>query len=143
MHSRIPRRRVWLAAALLPLASPADRLFDPADVEAGKGLYSKCLGCHSPERNRTGPLHCGLFGRVSGTVAGFEYSEAMRQAEITWNARTLDRFLEAPLETVPGTSMGFVGIPDVGQRRQLIVWLETLTSSSGACDTSARAESTE
>lgn len=105
----------------------------PGDPAVGERLYIRCKGCHSPDRNRTGPLHCGLFGRVSGSVAGYAYSQAMREAGITWNAETLDRFLEAPLEAVPGTKMGFAGIKDASQRRDLIAYLATLTTDSPAC----------
>ena len=73
---------------------------------------------------RTGPRHCGLFGRKAGTVPGFAYSEAMRASGIVWTAKTLDRFLAAPLEAVPGTSMGYAGIPDPAERRDLVAFLE-------------------
>ncbi len=95
--------------------------------------YAKCMGCHSPEYNRTGPLHCGLFGRESAAVQGYNYSEAMRDAGLVWNADTLDRFLESPLTMLPGTSMGFAGIPDQTERRNLIAWLATLNASSDTC----------
>tara|TARA_R110000782_G_scaffold22038_1_gene58882 strand:+ start:576 stop:884 length:309 start_codon:yes stop_codon:yes gene_type:complete len=91
------------------------------------------MGCHSPEYNRTGPLHCGLFGRESAAVQGYNYSEAMRDAGLVWNADTLDRFLESPLTMLPGTSMGFAGIPDQTERRNLIAWLATLNASSDTC----------
>lgn len=123
-----------LAAILAPLSLSADAPPAAADVEAGKQVYDRCIACHSPERNRTGPLHCGVVGRIAGTVSGFAYSEAMRAAKIVWNAETLDRFLEAPLETVPGTTMGFAGVADETERRQLIAWLESLTASSTHCE---------
>jgi len=133
------RSRWWLfgvlaACMLTPPALLAHAPNDTAMVEAGRDVYNQCIGCHSPDRNRTGPMHCGLVGRVSGTVDGFDYSDAMRNAGITWTARTLDRFLEAPLEMVPGTRMGFAGIKNDTERRQLIAWLETLTASSPICE---------
>ena len=78
-------------------------------------------------------MHCGLFGRVSGTVEGFNYSEAMRQAEITWSAETLDAFLEDPTGYVSGTSMGISGIGDSEQRAALVAWLSTLSNGSALC----------
>lgn len=57
----------------------------------------------------------------------------MRDADLVWNAETLDRFLAAPLKMVPGTSMGFVGIPDDEERQNLIAWLATLNASSDLC----------
>lgn len=108
----------------------------PGDPVAGEQVYARCLACHSPDRNRTGPKHCGLFGRVSGTAPGYDaYSEAMRDAAITWNAETLDRFLAAPLTAVPGTTMGFAGVPDETERADLIAYLATLVPGSEACPT--------
>jgi cytochrome c len=124
-----------LAATAFPLLSlSADCVATRPDPDAGEQVYARCLACHSPDRNRTGPMHCGLFGRVSGTASGSDYSDAMRAAAIIWNSDTLDRFLEAPLAMVPGTSMGFAGIADRDERRKLIAWLATLTASSPLCN---------
>jgi cytochrome c len=91
----------------------------------GAELYERCAACHSLERDRTGPRHCGLFGRRAGSVAGFEYSDAMRESGIVWDESTLDRFLAAPTRTVPGTSMGYAGIDDARERRDLIAYLKS------------------
>lgn len=125
----------WLpaATALLLLSLPASASPAVADPAAGERVYDRCMGCHSPDRNRTGPLHCGLFGRVSGTVKAYDYSKAMHAAAITWNSETLDHFLKAPLTAIPGTTMGFAGIADNGDRRNLIAWLATLTAASPQC----------
>lgn len=106
-------------------------------VTRGEQLYARCAGCHSPERNRAGPLHCGLLGRVSGTVEGFNYTDAMRQSAITWNAKTLDAFLENPTGYVPGTAMGVAGISEAEQRQALIAWLSTLSEESPICQPGA------
>ena len=118
------------AFGLALLATAAPPLGDPA---AGERVYARCIACHSPERHRTGPLHCGLLERVSGTAPGYDYSPALREAAIAWNADTLDEFLEAPLEVVPGTTMGFAGVADAGERRDLIAYLATLTRGSAIC----------
>ncbi len=118
----------FIGVSLLAAAAPP-----PGDPAAGEQVYARCIACHSPDRNRTGPLHCGLFGRVSGTAPGYAYSPAMREAAITWNADTLDTFLEAPLQAVRGTTMGFAGVADAGDRRDLIAYLGTLTADAEAC----------
>ena len=127
-----------LLLVLLAVSGPSPALSGDgsaksADIEAGRKVYDKCIACHSPERNRTGPLHCGLLGRKAGTVEGYGYSDAMRSAAIVWSPETLDRFLQAPLDVIPGTSMGFAGLPDEAERRQLIAWLTMLTPSSEQC----------
>ena len=106
-----------LLLALPPLALAAG---DPA---RGEKIYERCAACHSLAVDRTGPHHCGLIGRPAGTVQGFEYSKAMKRSGIVWNERTLDRLLADPMKAVPGTSMGYAGIPEVGERRDLIAYL--------------------
>ena len=128
----------WVAASVLAtmafflLSLPA-MAAPPADITAGQASYSKCMACHSPEYNRTGPMHCGLVGRLSASVDSYAYSDAMRAANLVWTSETLDRFLAAPLAMVPGTTMGFAGIADAQERRNLIAWLATLNSASDAC----------
>lgn len=89
----------------------------------GARIYERCLACHALEVDRTGPHHCGLVGRRAGSVAGFPYSPALRRAKFRWTEANLDRFLAAPLAFLPGTAMGYDGIKDDGERRDLIVYL--------------------
>jgi cytochrome c len=56
----------------------------------------------------------------------------MERSKIVWNAATLDRFLENPLEAVPGTAMGYAGIKDKKERTDLIAYLEWVNQTS-AC----------
>ena len=94
------------------------------DAQAGEAIYSRCVACHALAYDRTGPRHCGLFGRRAGTVAGFDYSDAMKGSNIVWNAKTLDRFLADPMAAVPGTAMGYAGVMDRKERGDLIAYLE-------------------
>ena len=82
---------------------------------------------------RAGPRHCGLIGRKAGTLDGFAYSEAMRESDLVWNADTLNAFLAAPLEKVPGTTMGFAGISDPEARQNLIAYLIKVNARDGRC----------
>jgi cytochrome c len=114
-----------IAAMLLLVASgPVVAAGDPAKGEA---LYARCQGCHSIERNRVGPMHRGLFGRQAGSVDGFSYSAAMKDSGILWNETTLDAFLTAPRQLVPGTRMTYAGIADAQERADLIAWLKQAT----------------
>ena len=94
------------------------------DPKAGEVVYSRCLACHSLERNRTGPKHCGLFGRKAGSAPGYEYSPAMKKAKLVWNEKTLDRFLASPMKVVPGTTMTYAGVEDPEERADLIAYLK-------------------
>lgn len=97
----------------------------PAAGAAARGarIYERCMACHALETDRTGPRHCGLIGRRAGSVPDFAYSPAMREAKMVWTETNLDRFLESPLAAVPGTAMGYDGIKDAGERRDLIAYL--------------------
>ncbi len=65
----------------------------------------------------------------------FGYSPALREAQLTWDRTTLDRFLAAPAQRVPGTTMP-TAIPDEFERRAVVDYLATLapgdTSSPAA-----------
>ena len=118
----VPMAAAVLAAAGLVGAVSLAESATPSTAH-GAEVYERCAACHSLERDRTGPRHCGLLGRKAGSVPGFEYSESMSRSGIVWTPQTLDRFLEAPTRVVPGTSMGYAGVSDPGDRRDLIAWL--------------------
>ncbi|MEO8024354.1 c-type cytochrome [Polaromonas sp.] len=102
-----------------------------ADPARGARIYAeRCIACHSIDVNRTGPAHCGLFARISGTAPGFKnYSRPMRDARIRWSEATLLVFLKSPTTAVPGTSMTYNGIADAGERADLAAWLKQATSA--------------
>ncbi len=104
-----------------------------ADIIAGQGIYTQCSGCHAPDYHRTGPKHCGIIGRLAGSQLEFEYTTAMKNANIVWTKDTLDQFLKAPLEMISGTSMGYAGIASIQEREQLIAFLSSLTESNPVC----------
>lgn len=110
-------------------------LCQAADGDAGKGaqIYQRCLACHSLEHNRSGPRHCGLFGRPAAVLPDFTYSQALRSAGITWNEATLDRFLENPLKAVPGTKMAYAGVKNAQERADLIAYLKQATHDPTKC----------
>jgi cytochrome c len=106
-----------------------------ADGDPGRGeeIYQRCMACHALAQNRVGPRHCGLFGRKAGSVPNYQYSAAMKKHGVTWDDETLDRFLENPLKTVPGTKMGYAGVKDEQERADLIAYLKQATSDPKIC----------
>ena len=98
----------------------------------GEKLYDRCAACHALAQDRVGPRHCGLLGRRAGSVAGFDYSPAMKISGIVWTARALDRFLTAPTKEVPGTTMTYDGVPEPQERADLIAYLDA-AGKSAAC----------
>lgn len=118
---------LFAGAALVLNASAASV---PGDPVRGEVIYGRCVACHAFAYDRTGPRHCGLFGRRAGGVPGFAYSDAMRRSNWVWNAQTLDRFLQSPLKALPGTSMGYAGIADRQERTDLIAYLKRMNDSA-------------
>lgn len=96
------------------------------DAAKGKAVFARCALCHDvkPGPKKLGPNLSGLFGKTSGTVAGFAYSPAMQKAKIRWDAKTLDAFLTKPSALVPGNRMAFAGVPNAADRANLIAYLK-------------------
>lgn len=115
----------WQRAATVAwLSCAAASLHAAPDAARGEQIYARCQACHALAFDRVGPRHCGLFGRPAGSVPGFAYSTAMKNAQLTWNAKTLDRFLTNPLKVVPGSSMTYDGVADAAERADLIAYLQ-------------------
>lgn len=122
-----------LATVRYPLADPV-----AGDAERGRVVYQRCLGCHSLKYNRTGPRHCGLIGRKAGSLPGYEYSDPMKRSGIIWTRETLENFIAAPLEAVPGTTMAYAGIDDEQERADIVAYIEQAGRSEKACGDYAR-----
>lgn len=120
---RQPYLLAGVALAVSAAAAPG------GDPNAGEEIYARCLACHALAYDRTGPRHCGLFGRRAGSVKGFAYSDAMKRSKLVWNEKTLDRFLASPLTAVPGTAMGYAGVSDRKERGNLIAYLRRANAS--------------
>ena len=118
-----------LALALAASAEAAPSGAARVEIARGEAVYARCLACHALAYDRTGPRHCGLFGRKAGTVPGFAYSPAMKHSNIVWDSRTLDLFLKAPTRAVPGTSMGYDGVKDDAERAALIAYLRAVNGT--------------
>ena len=124
---RIPLIATTLVAfaAMLPLHNA---LAD-GDAAAGAAIVkTKCGICHSvvAGQNRVGPSLFGVVGRKAGTEPGYNYSAANKASGKTWDPATLDVYLTNPRGLIPGTKMAFAGLPDAGQRANVIAYLEAL-----------------
>ena len=100
-----------------------------ASNDIGKDLFERrCSGCHATEREKEGPRLRGVYGRRSGSVASFNYSDALKNAAITWDADTLDRWLTDPEKLVSGNDMAF-RLVNPEERREIIQYLRKLSSN--------------
>ena len=94
------------------------------DPTRGATLFAeRCGACHALDRNKTGPMLGGVFGRHSGAAAGYHYSPALKEADLRWSTDTLDRWLTDPRKFVPGVRMP-VRVLDPTTRRDIIAFLK-------------------
>ncbi|MEL6583539.1 MAG: c-type cytochrome [Pseudomonadota bacterium] len=98
-------------------------------VSRGRQLFAACAMCHASGSSFAPPL-TAIVGREIASAQQYEgYSpalEAFRDTELRWSTALLDVFLEAPRDLVPGTTMGYDGMPDASDRAALLAYLETL-----------------
>ncbi len=90
----------------------------------GKTLFEKrCGGCHALDRDKEGPRLGGVYGRTSGSVDSFQYSDALKKAKVVWKEETLDRWLTDTEKLVPDNDMTF-HVEKADERREIIAYLK-------------------
>lgn len=100
-----------------------------ADPSEGPDLFKPCAACHAVgagAANMFGPQLNGVMERGAGGLGDYAYSDAMNASVgkgLDWSAAELDRYLEAPMEVMPGTKMAYPGLKDAAERASLIEWL--------------------
>jgi cytochrome c len=105
------------------------RLALAQNAEHGKDLFERrCAGCHALDKEKEGPRLRGVYGRTSGTVASFQYSNALKTAHITWDATSLDKWLADPEKLVPDSDMAFQ-LVRAEERTDIIAYLKQLSSN--------------
>ncbi|MGO8915129.1 MAG: c-type cytochrome [Stellaceae bacterium] len=117
-------RAAFLVAALV-LFVPGRGQAATGDPERGAKVYQRCMSCHSPDANKFGPMHRGVFGRQAGKLPDYHYSDALAGAGFAWDEAQLERWLTDPKALVPGTKMTFK-LVDAQDRADVIAYLKTL-----------------
>jgi cytochrome c len=127
MRGKTMRAGVLIGA--LALLGAADAARADGDAARGEKRFEECATCHTLERgvNNVGPSLNGVVGRKAGEIADFRYSPALKKSGLTWSPPTLDAFIADPQKEVPGNRMPFAGMPDAGDRADLIAYLQKAT----------------
>ena len=119
MHKVYP-----LALAALIVTGAAQAEGDPA---AGKRQFGVCEACHTIAKDGptvVGPNLHNVIGRKAGTLPGFDFSDAMKNANVVWNETTLDQYLTKPSAFIPMNKMAFIGIAKPDVRANIIAYLK-------------------
>ena len=101
-----------------------------ADLANGQAKFAFCQSCHTVAAggpNITGPNLHGVFGRKAGSVASYNYSNAVKASDLVWNDETLDQWLTNPQAFIPGQKMNFK-VANPQDRADIIAYLKTLTN---------------
>jgi cytochrome c len=111
------------------MAGPADPLTRYAG-DHGAEVYRACVACHTlsaDEGPRAGPTLEGSFGRRIATLAGYDFSAALKKMTIVWTPETVSKLFEVgPAEYTPGSQLPEqrVGAED---RKALVEFLKKAT----------------
>ncbi|MDZ5650122.1 c-type cytochrome [Nitrospirillum sp. BR 11828] len=127
-----------LFAAVLMLAGLPAAAHAAGDPTAGAAVFKKCAACHSAEQgvNKVGPSLFGVVGRPAGSIAGYSYSPAVKQAAakgLVWTEDAIVAYLVNPHKYLGD----FVGDPSVSnkmpfsladepQRQDVVAYLKSL-----------------
>lgn len=116
------------AAAMIAVVHAALAQGGPSGSEDGQLAFNNaCRTCHTLREgdDRLGPNLHKVVGRQAGSVPGYGYSSAMKDAGIVWDKATLDRFIANPDQVVPGHNMKpYGGIASAEDRAKIVSYLE-------------------
>ncbi|HWG75785.1 MAG TPA: PQQ-dependent sugar dehydrogenase [Steroidobacteraceae bacterium] len=134
---------LWLVAAtsaafsvapVVLAAAAAGNANSPVSANSGHSAFQQqCALCHTAQPGDNGgaqgPNLFGVFGRRAASDPKFSYTQALRDSHLTWDEATLDRFLHAPTQMVPGTAM-VIAVPDDATRASLIAYFQAVKAGS-------------
>jgi cytochrome c len=123
----------YAAVAILALSGPA---LAEGDAAKGKAAFAKCGICHQVgpgAATLVGPELNGIVGRKAASIADYTYSAGMKKLGdegFVWTEQNIDKWIADPKAMIPDSPMAlaFQGIPDAGERANIIAYLKTQTA---------------
>ena len=108
-------------------AGPALAAEPTGDPAAGARAFAQCRTCHVTTAgvNRIGPSLHSVIGRPVASIAGFNYSSALKKFGGSWTPARLTAYLASPRTTVPGTRMAYAGLKGLQQQADILAYLKT------------------
>jgi cytochrome c len=116
------------ATGMFALATAANA----QSAEKGEEVFKVCKVCHqvgASAKNGVGPILNSIVDRKAGSVEGYNYSDANKEAGaggLVWTEEKLIAYLEKPATFMPKTKMVFAGVKDEADRKDLVAYLKTL-----------------
>ena len=127
------RRYICVQHVIAALGGMACMLSSPSALSQGTELASEqqafnnaCRTCHVAKEgdNRLGPNLYKVVGRKAGSLPDYNYSSAMKEADVVWDEEKLDRFIANPDEVIPGNNMKpYGGLASREDRAKIIAFL--------------------
>ena len=123
-------RLIFGAIALGLVCAAATGAAAQADPTAGQTVFNqKCASCHTvtPDlaHGLLGPNLVGVVGRTAGTMAGWDFSPALKDSKLVWTDENLSKWLTDSAAFVAGAKMD-LKVPNRFEREDLIAYLKTL-----------------
>jgi cytochrome c len=121
------RCTAWLVVSVLLAGAGAAQA--QGDSEKGEKVFNKYTTCHvvEEEKNKIGPHLVGIFGRPTGSIEGFKYSDAMKSSGIVWGDETIAAYLKDPKSYVPRNRLAFAGLRKDDEIADLLAYLHEET----------------
>lgn len=97
------------------------------DLAAGAKSFKKCAACHAVgenAKNKVGPVLNGLENRKSGSIEGYNYSDANKDSGIVWTEAAFLEYIKDPKAKIPKTKMVFAGIKKEDEAKNLWAYLK-------------------
>ena len=128
----LPLPKAEEAGGKTPAVMPLPVLLAKADPKKGEADAKICGACHNFQEGagaKVGPDLYGVVDRDKASVAGFDYSSALKAKGGKWTFADLNTWLTSPSKYAAGTKMGYAGEEDPKKRADIIAYLDTLSKS--------------